>query len=63
MLKKFFEKNLQEPFFLAEIYKAQISVAEGAGGSLGTVKAISVFAAVYMAFCAYWYTIYFFNNM
>ncbi|MFZ5634342.1 MAG: hypothetical protein ACOY40_16015 [Bacillota bacterium] len=58
MIRKFLEKNLQEPFFLAEMYKAQVSVAGGAESNLGTIKAMELFGAVYMTFCMYWFARY-----
>lgn len=61
MLREWMEKNLQEPFFKAEMVKTRINVAEGAEENLGTVKAMAVFGTLYMSFCAYGYAKYIFN--
>lgn len=58
MLKEWLEKNLQEPFFLAEMARAEASLAQDGEAGLGTVKAVAVFGAVYMTFCLYWFAKY-----
>ncbi|MFZ5651709.1 MAG: hypothetical protein ACOY4I_12750 [Bacillota bacterium] len=58
MLKEWLERNLQDPFFRAEMVKAGINVAEGADKNLGTVSAMAFFGAIYMAFCVFWYAKY-----
>lgn len=58
MLKEWLEKNFQEPFFVAEMAKAQASLVRYEDADLGTVKALAVFGTVYMAFCAYWFARY-----
>lgn len=55
MLKEWIEKNLQRPFYQAEILKAQINIAESGEGNLCTVKVMAVYGAVYMSFCVYWF--------
>lgn len=58
MLKDWLEKNLQEPFFMAEMAKARANLAPDAELSLAPIKAMAVFGTVYMAFCAYWFVKY-----
>lgn len=55
MLGEFLEKNLQEPFFMAEMHKVQMSAARETDENLVTIKALAVFGAVYMSFCVYWF--------
>jgi len=61
MFREWLEKNLQEPFFQAEMVKTSISVAEGAGENLSVIKAMALFGTVYMTFCAYWMVRYLFS--
>lgn len=58
MLKEWLEKNLQEPFFLAEMVKAQTGLVRYEKAGLETVKALAIFGTVYMTFCAYWFAKY-----
>ncbi|MFZ5647507.1 MAG: hypothetical protein ACOY30_07810 [Bacillota bacterium] len=58
MLKEWLERNLQEPFFRAEMVKAGINVVERADQNLGTIKAMAFCGAIYMAFCVFWYAKY-----
>lgn len=58
MLGEWLEKNLQDPFFRAEMVKAQVNVVEGAERNLAAIKAMAVFGAVYMTFCVYWFAKY-----
>lgn len=58
MLKEWLERNLQYPFFRAEMVKAEINVAEGADQNLRTVSAMAFFGTIYMAFCVFWYAKY-----
>lgn len=55
MLKEWLERNLQDPFFRAEMVKTGINVAEGADQNLRTVSAMAFFGAIYMVFCVFWY--------
>ena len=58
MLGEWLEKNLQDPFFRAEMVKAQVNVVEGAERNLAGIKAMAVFGTVYMTFCVYWFAKY-----
>ncbi|MFZ5642982.1 MAG: hypothetical protein ACOY46_05285 [Bacillota bacterium] len=58
MLKEWVERNLQDPFFRAEMVKAEINVVKDADSNLGTVKSMAVLGSAYMAFCAYSYLKY-----
>lgn len=58
MLYEWMNKHLQEPFFIVEMAKTEINVAEGAEANLGAVKVMAVFGSVYMAICAYWFDKY-----
>ncbi|MHB8155861.1 MAG: hypothetical protein ACYDEQ_00450 [Desulfocucumaceae bacterium] len=58
MFREWVEKNLQEPFFQAEMHKAQINLTEDADKNLGTIKALAVYGATYVAFCIYCYAKY-----
>ncbi|KJS02103.1 MAG: hypothetical protein VR68_03490 [Peptococcaceae bacterium BRH_c4a] len=58
MLTEWVEKNLEGPFFCAEMVKARINIAQGADLNLGTVKAMASFGAVYMVLCVFWYAEY-----
>jgi hypothetical protein len=58
MLKDWMERNLQEPFYQAEIYKAGINLEDGANKDFGTIKTLAVFGTAYIAFCAYSYAKY-----
>ncbi len=57
MLREWMEKNLQDPFFQAEMYKAEINVEEGSR-DFGTIGTLTVFGMVYVAFCIYSYAKY-----
>jgi len=58
MLTEWLEKNLEEPFFRAEMVKAQTDIVQDADLNLGTVKAMAFFGTVYMVFCVFWYAKY-----
>ena len=58
MLNEWVERNLQDPFFRAEMVKAEINLVKDADSNLGTVKAMAVFGSAYMAFCVYSYIRY-----
>ncbi|HBV97331.1 MAG: hypothetical protein JL50_08855 [Peptococcaceae bacterium BICA1-7] len=57
MLREWIERNLQDPFFQAEMYKAGINVEEGTR-DFGTIGILTVFGTAYAAFCVYSYVKY-----
>lgn len=61
MLREWTERNLQDPFFQAEMYKAQINLEEGSSRDFGTIGTLAAFGTAYVAFCVYSYAKYIAN--
>lgn len=58
MFNEWVEKNLQDPFYRAEIHRAGINLETRDSRDFGTIKTLAVFGTAYTVFCVYCYAKY-----